>query len=341
MERVNHAANEGLNPKISVIVPAYNAEATLARCLDSVLAQTYGNFEILAVDDGSADGTAAILRDYTAKDARIKALFREHKGAAAARFAGLSEASGEWITFLDADDAMEEDLLAVLLNLALGHEVDIALCGFRIEWENGESRLFHGTGETGVFDRDEGLRALLRGDFEPSLWAKLYRRELFDAIPADFDLTVRFNEDYYLNFYLFRAADRSVRHDICSYCYFARSDSLSHDRADPARIDDPIRVREKLLGDAPDAVKEDVLRAYLNALIDACHTLTASGKSVEDEAFQRVRAMLDSQRDSLSCMRAKRQRTARLILRHPGLYRALYRFYRRYFYHNPYEAPHE
>ena len=93
-------------PLVSVIVPVYNAEKYLARCLDSLLGQTYGNLEIICVNDGSPDNSLAILHEYAAKDARIKVIDQPNRGVSAARNAGLACASGDFISFVDSDDAL-------------------------------------------------------------------------------------------------------------------------------------------------------------------------------------------------------------------------------------------
>jgi len=99
------------HPKISVIVPVYNAEKSLPRCIDSILAQTFSDFELLLVDDGSTDRSGAICREYADKDSRVKMLTKQNGGVGSARNVGLDNARGEWITFVDSDDWATEDYL--------------------------------------------------------------------------------------------------------------------------------------------------------------------------------------------------------------------------------------
>ena len=91
-------------PLISVIIPVYNVEAYLPRCLDSVIQNTYRNLEIICVDDGSTDGSPEILRDYAQRDARITVITKENGGVSSARNAGLDRATGEFVAFIDSDD---------------------------------------------------------------------------------------------------------------------------------------------------------------------------------------------------------------------------------------------
>ena len=99
------------NPKISVIIPVYNAEKTLHRCIDSILAQTFSDFEVLLIDDGSKDKSGEICDEYARKDSRIKVCHKENGGVSSARNTGLSKAMGEYVIHCDADDFIEPEML--------------------------------------------------------------------------------------------------------------------------------------------------------------------------------------------------------------------------------------
>lgn len=115
-------------PKVSVITPVYNVEAYLRQCLDSVLNQTLRDIEIICVDDGSTDGSAAILEEYAAKDSRIKVVKQENAGAGAARNAGLSVAKGEWLSILDADDEFSPNMLSEMVEAGERNSADVVAC---------------------------------------------------------------------------------------------------------------------------------------------------------------------------------------------------------------------
>lgn len=101
-------------PKVSIIVPVYKAEKFLHRCVDSILAQTFTDWECILVDDGSPDGSGAICDEYAAKDARIKVIHKENGGVSSARNNGLSRAEGEWVTFVDSDDRLEGEIIGLI-----------------------------------------------------------------------------------------------------------------------------------------------------------------------------------------------------------------------------------
>ncbi len=116
------------HPLISIIVPVYNVEKYLQECLDSVLAQTYKNLEIILIDDGSTDNCPQICDDYAAKDKRIKVIHQKNQGVSAARNAGLKMAKGEYIGFVDSDDYIKPDMYEYLYQLISKDNADMAMC---------------------------------------------------------------------------------------------------------------------------------------------------------------------------------------------------------------------
>ena len=116
--------------KISIIVPVYNTEKYLHRCIDSILAQTYTDFELLLIDDGSTDSSGAICDEYATKDSRVRVFHKENGGVSRARNLGLDSACGEWIAFVDSDDWIDNNYLSVLLE---GKRCDLSICNCKIE----------------------------------------------------------------------------------------------------------------------------------------------------------------------------------------------------------------
>lgn len=116
-------------PVISVIVPVYNVEQFLPRCLDSIVEQTYRNLEIILVDDGSKDSSGAICDEYAAKDQRIRVFHDENRGVSAARNKGIDAAHGEYIAFVDSDDWIHPDFIRILTDMGQKHNADCVICG--------------------------------------------------------------------------------------------------------------------------------------------------------------------------------------------------------------------
>lgn len=127
----NYKISDNCNALISVIVPAYNAEQYLRECLDSIVAQTFTNWELIFVDDGSTDSTEAIIKEYAHTDCRIKYLFQSNQGVSAARNAGLNAAQGEFVVFVDADDALFPTALQQLFDVSRTTGADYVIGGIR------------------------------------------------------------------------------------------------------------------------------------------------------------------------------------------------------------------
>lgn len=238
--------------KISVIIPAYNIQDYLGSTLDSVLAQTHRNLEILVVNDGSKDGTGAVADAYAAKDGRIRVIHKENGGVTSARLRGVAEATGAYIGFVDGDDYIEPQMYARLLENLEQHDADISHCGYQMVFPS-RVDYYHNTGALVQRPGDQGCLDLLDGSLvEPALVNKLYRRELFAGLEAWMDKSVRINEDLLMNFYLFRKAERAVFEDICPYHYVLRKGSAATSRINEHKLRDPLKVLHILLEETAD-----------------------------------------------------------------------------------------
>ena len=249
---------------ISVVVPAYNCAQWLPRCLDSLMKQSHTRLEIIVINDGSADNTAAVLDAYAAKDPRIKAVHKENGGVTSARLLGVAMAEGDWIGFADADDAVAPDMYERLLKNAQDCGADISHCSFRADYSGGKRVEMGSSGSLLQMDHNTALRHLLEERIvEPALWNKIYRKNLFVGLAEKMDCSIRTNEDMLMNYYLFSQADRSEYEDSSLYYYWIREDSASRRKLNHNRIYDPIRVRQILLDHCPRELKEDARRAYV------------------------------------------------------------------------------
>lgn len=285
-------------PVISVIVPAYNIEAYLPRCLESLAAQTYENLEIIVVNDGSTDSTGKLIDAWTQRDKRIVAIHKENGGVSTARLAGIKAARGSWIGFVDGDDYAEREMFAFLLKNAEENSADISHCGYQMVFPNGRVDLYHGTGKTMGLDRNAGLEALICGDVvEPGLWNKLFKRHLFEGLAEWMDPTVRINEDLLMNYYLFSQTEYSYYEDVPLYHYMLRKGSAAASKTQRFKITDPVRVAEAILGETADnpILYKDAMRRYLYLL-----TQVAQQKDWLEEAFsarKKLRKLLWESRD--------------------------------------------
>ena len=160
---------------ISVIVPVYNVEPYLRKCLDSILAQTYRDLEILVIDDGSTDGSGQICDEYK-KDERVRIFHTENKGLSAARNLGLDNATGDWIGFVDSDDWIEPDMYEVLLRKAEDTGADVVECGVYLEYPDcTEER----TRKNALMTGADAIHELLHGFISDCAWDKLWKKKCF------------------------------------------------------------------------------------------------------------------------------------------------------------------
>lgn len=239
-----------MNDKISIIIPAYNIENEITRCVESLLEQTYQNLEIILVNDGSSDGTLDVLYALSKRDRRIRVINKNNAGVTRARLDGVRAATGAWIGFVDGDDYVEPMMFETLLQNAYQYDADISHCGYQMVFPS-RVDYYYNTGRVVQQDHITGLKDLLIGAFiEPGLWNKLFKRDLFEPIIQSdvMNLEIRNNEDLLMNFYLFREAKKSVFVDHCFYHYIVRLGSAANSVINEYKLRDPLLVR-KIIGD--------------------------------------------------------------------------------------------
>ena len=238
---------------LSIIIPAYNIEKYIAKCLDSIMAQTYHPLEVIVVDDGSIDATPAILDEYALKYERIHVIHKENGGVTSARLCGLEYARGEWISFVDGDDWLEQDMFEHLIMNALKYHTEISHCGYQMVFPD-RIDYYYNTGKIMYQETREALKELLAGSFEPGLWNKIYRRSLISGLlqKVSIDTGIRINEDLLMNYYLFREAKTLIYEDFCPYHYQIRKGSAATSSAQLNKMKDPVKVWNIISKDTKD-----------------------------------------------------------------------------------------
>ena len=210
--------------KISVIIPIYNVEKYLKRCIESVIKQTYSDLEIILVDDGSQDGCAKICDEYKKKDERIIVIHKKNGGLSDARNVGLKVATGEIISYIDSDDYLDLDMYEKMIKAMEEKNADIVVCGTNIDYEDGHTKV-KCEKEEKSFNREEALIELNSfKSFDMAVWNKLYKREVVDNI--EFPVGKK-SEDYFVMYQYFARAKKVVIINQAKYHYFQRSNSIS------------------------------------------------------------------------------------------------------------------
>lgn len=260
----NQTENSSGFAVISIIVPVYNVEPYLRKCLDSIINQTYRKLEILVIDDGSTDGSGKICDEYKERDERVKVFHTENRGLSCARNLGLDEAQGEWIGFVDSDDWLEEYAIQMFLDTALSTDADIVACRFFQEYVNGTFESV-GAKESFIAEGDKNLRSMLvERKMTEDVWNKFYRARLFNHIRYP---EGRIFEDYATTYKLIQKSRRLTYIPDCLIHYRNRQNSLSNIHSMKSLVDYWTVYRERF--DRLGKISDDYYRVTLSAAIRA------------------------------------------------------------------------
>lgn len=223
-------------PLISVIIPIYNVEKYVKRCLDSVLNQTYCHLEVILVDDGSTDSSGKICDEYKKMDTRIRVIHKSNEGVSSARNLGIEVANGEYIAFIDSDDAMEKDCIEYLYRLIQENHCSLSICSYRIRFE-GKNK-YHNTGRGGqeVLPSEKCIEKMLYGEdgIDVFPWGKLYHRSIMGAIRYPHG---KLAQDVGTTYKFMQAAKWIACGYQCKYNYWIRKNSATTQRFKRAHFD--------------------------------------------------------------------------------------------------------
>lgn len=268
-------------PYLSIILVTYNRETYLPVILDSLKNQTFTEYELVLVNNGSTDGTSKICADYAKADTRVKLLtMPENLGASAGRNAGLAAANGEYIAFVDDDDRCEPTMMAFLAELARDENADIAMCGSYNDFGDRLEPYFIGD-EKFVFDRLQGLRELLdRKLYNVAPPTKLFRRGLWDGFTFPLNVLV---DDIHVVYKVFERAKRLAVWNVPLY-YFRKHDSnmtaFIHNRnMTPELLDEYLEMyqqrAEYLLARAPELLDE-IKESKIDFMRNMCKNIVSN-----------------------------------------------------------------
>ena len=230
---------------LTVIVPIYNSEKYLKRCVESIQEQTYSDLEILLIDDGSTDNSLQICNELAEHDNRLVVIHQENKGVSAARNNGLNSATGEYITFVDSDDSIEEDMYELLMSELIKYNADMAHCGYK-RIENDTVKDVNGTHEIYIQTNAETINNMLSGKlYNCGLWNKVFKREVLNDLKFDEDIKI--NEDVLFCYNALQQAHKCVFIDETKYLYYVHDKSACNTTDSLRKLTDSIRASEIML----------------------------------------------------------------------------------------------
>lgn len=211
---------------ISVIIPIYNVEKYLLRCINSILKQTYTNLEIILVDDGSPDNCGNICDNLKKRDKRIVVIHKKNGGLSSARNAGLNIANGEYVVFIDSDDWIENDYIKKLYEDICLKDADIAVPSFCITFDDGKRKVDSKIKKRSVYSSEQALEIFLfNGYLTPCVASKMWRKSLWDNIRCP---EGKLFEDQYTTYKLLMNANKIIYEPKARYYYFKHQGSIGH-----------------------------------------------------------------------------------------------------------------
>ena len=213
---------------VSVIVPVYNAERYLERCVKSIFAQTFTDYELILVDDGSTDGSGKMCDDYAQSNPQVCVIHQANQGVSAARQKGLDAANGQYVIFADPDDWVEPTMLEELLEVAINNDADVVICDFWINSSEVTGDRKHQNPR--ALSSDSLLRQLISGELHGFTWNKLYRSSCLRKYHVTFPQGINYSEDLWFNCKLLLNQNVKVAYlkkAFYHYDYYSNSSGLS------------------------------------------------------------------------------------------------------------------
>lgn len=237
------------NQLISIVVPVYNVEEYLKQCLDSILEQTYSNWELILVNDGSTDSSGLICQEYAEKDARIRYFEKENGGLSDARNYGIEQAQGEYLTFVDSDDFLDASHLSVLYNALVNNDADISIANYANYQTSTATFYLHTFGEyyEKIYTSEElidDLSFLERNDLSFStIWGSLYKKRVFSFLRFPKGVI---GEDVALIYKMYTQVDKIVYVHKDTYIYRENDSGISKSKIYPLVTAQLNHVAERL-----------------------------------------------------------------------------------------------
>lgn len=210
-------------PSVSIIVPVYNVETYLKECLNSIISQTFVDWECIVVDDGSKDTSPEICDEFASKDNRIKVIHQPNKGLSGARNSALAVAEGQYIAFVDSDDKVDPDYLSVLFNLIIKEDADVAQCGFIKEFTTFNRKKSLPSDYFCIEGESVYSNLLFYESLHGYMWGKLFRREVISVLFPE----GRIYEDFFVMTHWANNIRKIVWTSQCLYYYRMRKSSLN------------------------------------------------------------------------------------------------------------------
>lgn len=278
------------NELISIIIPVFNVETYLRKCLDSIIGQTYDNFEAILINDGSTDKSLEICQEYSKRDSRFIVFNQVNDGVSAARNKGLSVARGNYITFVDSDDSIHSDYLQILYNNIKIENADISLC----TWSRSDKNEPIGDESINIWNQEETFYKYFKfHEIDGNVYAKLYKKECMKNIT--FDEKLKIGEDQIFVIQILEQCKKVVFQKISLYTYLIRNTSAMNSALD-SRYWDTVYRAEWLRKEADNKLtnlkglfRKEELNIYVIMMVRHIKEGTDESKRITDVIYPRIK----------------------------------------------------
>lgn len=309
--------------KVSIIIPTYNVEACLPRCIESIVNQTYTNLEILPIDDGSTDNCGVILDQYAKTDNRVRVIHQPNAGRIAARRTGVVEATGDYLFFVDADDWIEPETIECMLERAIQTQADVTVCLRQTVFDDGhiEPGPTNFLSDSWFFTQEQYIQHVLQAKVTASMCTKLFRKGVLEPGMMEFPREYSAAEDHVINCGSFRNIKRAAGIGKVFYNYYMRSNSICHTYIPSLRYyQELFYIARTNMGADMDLIyykwhQQRFLQTYLNIIYT--NLMQSHKTDVGSEPFQQVLQLV---KDKEIChLLPKHYRWRARLIRHPHL----------------------
>jgi len=316
-------------PLISIIVPVYKVEKYLCRCIDSILAQTFADFECILIDDGSPDGCPAICEDYAAKDSRIVVIHQKNAGVSAARNAGLDIAKGKWIGFVDGDDFCDDDMFQLLYENAVKHNSDVSICGYKVMTDGENAKRVNRNYKLQILNKESAILGIfLQGDgyFGGFSWNKLIKSDLFFKTKLRYDTKTLYMQDVLLFYELFKHIKKAVYSSVPCYNYVCNSQSTTNQFGLTEKAKTAFAAIERIISlENCTKIKEAVILARITFAYNLCkHYIMQKDYANDDFLLLKKIISHNKKHILLNSFVSLKRRILFFLILFPSLYRRLY-----------------
>lgn len=316
---------------VSVMIPVYNAQDHIRKCLDSLLVQTYENIQIVVVNDGSKDSSGQICEEYAKRDSRVKLINQPNGGEGAARNTGLREADGEYLCFVDADDYVKPDFVEKLYNLQKQNNSGLSICGFTEL--KGDTVINETHGDIERMNQAEAMEKLLREDsFKGYVWNKMFRMNIIRENKLKFDITLAVWTDVLFVFDYMQHIDSVTFDPTPEYYYIYVENSASHEKnhvLGVAKSYSAVRAKEQMIDRIPaeyTGVRRQICIRFVQSALAVLRNIGYLQNGEKSEYYIGSIAVIKKYYSEIYTYLSKKEKIlVKLCLHCPGILMMMYR----------------